>query len=58
LVDCWMLDIVELRCDWKLIRGNRMSTCFRVWEIRVVDVVGLMGVWIAVDMVYVEKLYN
>jgi len=44
LVDCWMLDIVELRCDWKLIRGNRMSTCFRVWEIRVVDVVGLMGV--------------
>ena len=44
LVDYWMPDIVELRCDWKLIRGNRMNTGCKVWEIGVIDVMGLMGV--------------
>jgi len=39
-----MPDIVELRCDWKLIRGNRMNTGCKVWEIGVIDVMGLMGV--------------
>jgi len=40
--DYWMPYIVELRFDWMLSGGNHMNTW--VWEIRVVDVMGLMDV--------------